>query len=61
MENNNHKKNRKIGEAVLVIMSILFVAIGGSGLDSESIVMPIIFIMIGLACGVIAMFSDDEI
>lgn len=61
MENNNHKTNKKIGTILLILASVLFIAIGGSGLDSESIVMPIVFIVIGLVCGMVAMVSDDEI
>lgn len=61
MENNNHKKHNNIGTVILIVMSFLFIMIGGCGLDSESTVMPTVFIAIGLACGVIAMFSDDKL
>lgn len=61
MENNDHKKHKNISTVILIVMSFLFIMIGGSGLDSESIVMPIVFIVIGLVCGMVAMVSDDEI
>ena len=61
MENNNHKKHKNISTVILIVMSFLFIMIGGCGLDSESIVMPIVFIVIGLVCGMVAMVSDDEI
>lgn len=61
MENNNHKKHKNVGTVIMIVMSFLFIMIGGSGLDSESIVMPIVFIVIGLVCGMVAMVSDDEI
>lgn len=61
MENNNHKTNKKVGTILLILASVLFIAIGGSGLDSKSIVMPIVFIAIGLVCGMVAIVSDDEI
>lgn len=57
MENNNHKN---VGIVILIVMSFLLIAIGGCGLDSENIVMPMVFIAIGLVCGMIAMLSDDK-
>ena len=56
MENNNPKK---LGTVILIVVSIIFVIIGGCGLDSDSIVMPIIFIALGLVCGMIVMFSGE--
>ena len=57
MENSNPN----VGITALISISIVLVMIGGCGLDSENIVIPSIFIMLGLVCGMVAFFAGKDL
>lgn len=57
MESNNSNA----GINILIYISIVLVIIGGCGLDSENIIFPLVFIMLGFACGMVAYFAGKDL
>lgn len=43
----------------LMVSAVIFVMIGGCGLDSENLFMPIILVLVGIACGITAMAIES--
>ena len=42
-----------------MVSAVIFVMVGGCGLDSESLFVPIILVLVGIACGITAMAIES--
>lgn len=42
-----------------MVSAVIFTMVGGCGLDSESLFMPIILVLAGIACGMIAVAIES--
>lgn len=42
-----------------MVSAVIFIMVGGCGLDSESLFLPIVLVLAGIACGIIAMAIEN--
>ena len=51
-------RNKKMEDTrayAFMVTAVIFVIVGGCGLDSDNLFLPIVFIVAGMACGIFAM------